>query len=82
MAPIAPQEELDDEEFIILLQANYGRALDAKYALNDGVLWSVFMHPLGELTDGQFTDGVEQVATLADNFGESYTSSNLLYGGR
>ena len=82
MAPIAPQAELDNTELIELLEANYGRALDAKYALNDGVLWSVFTHPLGELTDDQFTDCINQVATLADNFGASYASSDLRFQGR
>jgi len=82
MAPIAPQDELEEDDFVILLQANFGRALDAKFALNDGVVWSVFIHPLAELTEGQFHDAVEQVATLADNYGTSYASSNLSFGGR
>ena len=82
MAPVTPQNELDNDELVRLLEANYDRALDAKYALNDGVLWSVFTHPLGELTDDQFTDCIDQTATLADNFGDSYASSNLFFGGR
>jgi hypothetical protein len=40
------------------------------------------MHPLAELTEAQFRDGVEQVATLADNFGTSFASSNLSFGER
>ena len=82
MAPIAPQSELDGQDMVLLLEANYGRALDAKFALNDGVLWSVFIHPLAELTDDQFKDGIEQVATLADNYGTSYASSTLVFAGR
>ena len=82
MAPIAPQDELEEDDFIILLQANFSRALDVKYALKDGVLWSVYMHPLAELTERQFQDAVEQVATLADNYGGSYASSTLSFGGR
>jgi hypothetical protein len=82
MAPIIAEGDLDAEDLAILLGANFGRALDAKYALNDGVLWSVYMHPLAELTEAQFRDGVEQVATLADNFGTSFASSNLSFGER
>jgi hypothetical protein len=81
MAPIAPQSQFDSEELIFLLEANYDRALDAKFALSDGVLWSVFMHPLAELTAQQFKDCVQQVATLADNFGTTYASSNLYFTG-
>ena len=82
MAPIIGQGDLDAEDLEILLAANFGRALDAKYALNDGVLWSLYMHPLAELSEVQFADGVEQVATLADNFGGSFASSNLSFSGR
>lgn len=82
MAPVTSQTNLDAEETTFLLEANYDRALDAKYALSKGVLWSVFMHPLADLTDALFKDAVEQVATLADNFGGTYASSNLFFTGR
>lgn len=82
MAPIAPSDQLDEPLLVRTLQANYDRALDAKYAMSDGVLWSLFTHPLGELTDDQFKDAVQQVATLADNFGTSYTSTDLMFGGQ
>jgi hypothetical protein len=81
MTLIIAQEQLDKDELTRLLEANYDRALDAKYALSDGALWSVFTHPLKELTDEQFIGCVGQVATLADNFGSSYASGNLFFGG-
>lgn len=81
MTPITAQNELDKDILTILLEANYGRALDAKYALSNDTLWSVFTHPLAELTDEQFIGCVGQVATLADNFGSSYASGNLFFGG-
>ena len=81
MSPVAAQDQLDKDELIRLLEANFGSALDSKYALRDGTLWSVFTHPLAELTDEQFLDCMAQVANLADNFGRSYASSNLTFGG-
>ena len=81
MTPITAQDQLDKEEMTRLLEANYDRALDAKYALSDNILWSAFTHPLKELTDEQFIGCVGQVATLADNFGTSYASGNLFFGG-
>jgi hypothetical protein len=65
----------------VLLGANFDRALDARYASGRGYLWSVFLHPLSSLTDSEFLDGVEQVVTLARNYGTSYASSNLLFQG-
>ena len=81
MSPVAGQDQLDKAELIRLLEANFASALDSKYALRDGTLWSVFTHPLAELTDEQFLDCMAQVANLADNFGRSYASSNLTFGG-
>ena len=81
MSPVAPQDNLDADEMTRLLEANFGSALDAKYALRQGTLWSVFTHPLAELTDMQFLDCLAQVSNLANNFGRSYASSNLIFGG-
>lgn len=81
MSPVIAQSGLDAAELAKLLEANFASALDAKYALRDGLLWSVFTHPLGELTDEQFLDCTAQVANLANNFGGSYASSNLTFGG-
>ena len=81
ITPIAAQDQLDKDELTRLLGANFSSALDAKYALHDGALWSVFTHPLGELTDEQFLDCLAQVTNLANNFGSSYASSNLTFGG-
>jgi len=80
MTPVVSQNQLDNDELLRLLSANYDRALDAKYALAQDTLWSVFTHPLAELTDEQFIGSVGQVATLADNFGSSYSSGALFFG--
>ena len=41
---------------------------------------ALFIHPLSPLTEAQFIDGVSQVVTLAENYGTSYTSTNLVFG--
>lgn len=81
MTPVTATSELGIEELHHLLSANFDRALDSKYALSQGKLWSIFTHPLAELTDEQFIGCVGQVVTLADNFGGSYSSGNLFFGG-
>ena len=80
MTPVATQDQLNDADLVRLLEANFSSALDAKYALRDQTLWSVFTHPLGELSEEQFLDCAAQVANLANNFGDSYASSNLFFG--
>lgn len=81
MTPIVEESELGLEEMKIILAANYDRAIDAKFATAEGYLWALFNHPLRELSDAQFLDAVEQVKTLADNYGDSYSSSSIKFGG-
>ena len=80
MTPVVSSEDLSLEAMKTILTANFGRALDAKYAISQGVLWSVFMHPLRELCDEQFIDAALQVFNLADNYGSTYASSDLVFG--
>jgi len=80
MTPVVEESALSSEDLRVLLAANFDRALDARYAVARGYLWSVFLHPLTTLTDAQFL-GVEQVVKLAQNYGTSYTSSDLVFQG-
>ncbi len=81
VTPIVEAKLVDDELFRRMLQANYDSALDARYAVAQGVVWSVFIHPLGELTDRFFLSGVGQVVNAADTFGTTFSSGVLLFGG-
>lgn len=79
--PIAEQKEIGTEHLEKMLEANFHAALDAKYALYSGFVVSIFTHPLGELTPEQFRDAVKQVAIAGQNFGTTYSSTDLIFGG-
>jgi hypothetical protein len=64
----------------ILLEANFDRALDPKYSIYKGFLWSTYTHPLAELTVEQVRDALKQVVVLADNYGTTYTSTDMIFG--
>ena len=81
MTPILEEKDLEKEQYKVMLEANFDRALDAKYAVYEEIVWSVFTHPLAELTVEQLKDAMGQVATLAENFGTTYTSTSLVFGG-
>lgn len=81
MAPIAEEKDLETDQYKTMLEANFDRALDAKYAVFQGVVWSVFTHPLAELTVEQLKDAMQQVVNLSQNFGGSYTSTDFVFGG-
>lgn len=81
MSPVVEEKDLEKEHFKIMMEANFDRALDAKYALYDSIVWTVFTHPLEELTSEQFKDAMEQVVKLSETFGGSYTSTDFVFGG-
>jgi hypothetical protein len=81
MAPIGELEELDPDLMQRLLEANYDRALDAKYAMRGKEVWSVSVHPLATLAPDDFAGFIEQVVRLAKNTGSTYASSDLVFGG-
>lgn len=81
MAPVAAAEELEKPALYRALQANFDTALDARYAIAQGALWSAFIHPLGALDAAAFYAGFTQTVTLAATYGTTYSSSGLQFGG-
>ncbi|MEO0389094.1 MAG: hypothetical protein AAF281_16500, partial [Pseudomonadota bacterium] len=49
MSPIRPIDGLAAGELARMMQANFDTALDARYAIAQDTLWSVFIHPLSPL---------------------------------
>ena len=77
-----PTRKAEDLQLaLIALHSNFDRALDARYATQNGILWSAFIHPLESLTAKDVKSGLVQVRSLRKNTGTSYTSSELLFGG-
>jgi hypothetical protein len=81
MAGIIETDKLALEELSTLMEANFDRALDAKYAISDKILWAVYVHPLKELHEKQVTDALYQVYALVSNYGTTYTSTDMIFGG-
>lgn len=81
ITPIAEYASLTAEQLALAMAANFHTALDARYALSNGVLYSAYIHPLKSLTAQQVESAVAQVATLAQTFGSSYSSGALNFGG-
>jgi len=79
IAPIRETEGMDAPELTRCLEANFHTALDIKYAISDGVLWSAFIHPLAELNLAQAQDALQQVYTGVLTYGSSYSSSNISF---
>lgn len=81
ISPIIEREKLEEKQILNSLVANFHSALDVKYALSDEIIWSVFTHPLKELTDYQLEDAIKQVYLANKTFGSTYSSTNLVFPG-
>lgn len=80
VVPITSTDDLTAQQVQAMLVANFHSALDARYAVTDGTVVSVFVHPLSSLQENDFRSGLRQVANLANTFGTDYTSGELGFG--
>ena len=81
IVPVMPVGNAPKEFLLRLLKANFHSALDSRYAIANGLVWSTFLHPLKSLTDEQAAAALSQVIKLASTTGSSYSSSDLVFVG-
>jgi hypothetical protein len=81
MVPISDATLLNQALLTRLMQANFDSALDARYAIANDVLWGTFIHPLTSLDEKGFVSGLAQAIAVADNFGGSFSSGAVVFGG-
>ena len=79
MTPVADVKSLSTAVVERALQANFDTALDARYAIAHGLVWSVFIHPLPTLSERDFA--LRQVAAAAQSFGSTFSSGELYFQG-
>lgn len=80
VSPVLSAVQLSPEQVGNVLIANFHTALDARYAVTDGLLVAAFMHPLSSLQADDLRSALHQVVKLAENFGTSYSSEGLSFG--
>ncbi len=80
LIPVVEAEQLTGEQFSKMMIANFHTALDGRYAISNGVVYSVFVHPLSSLQENDFRSAVSQVKALATSFGTTYSSGTSVFG--
>ncbi|MEM9558442.1 MAG: hypothetical protein AAGC60_29590 [Acidobacteriota bacterium] len=80
ISPIVESERIDETMLLHAMEANFHSVLDARYAISSGLVWSVFLHPLSDLSGELLRSAVEQVAIARLTFGNEYTSGLLFFG--
>ena len=78
--PIAKVDDITAEDMAKMMIANFHTALDGRYAIGNGIVYSAFIHPLSSLHADDFRAAVVQVSSLAKTFGSTYTSGSSLFG--
>ncbi len=81
MVPIRSADGIGPEEMMRLMQANFDSTLDARYAVANGRLWGVFIHPLQALEREQFISGLVQTVNVAKTYGTLYSGGANVFGG-
>jgi hypothetical protein len=74
VCPVAEIKDVTSEQLKLAMEANFHTALDARYALSNEIVWSVFIHPLSDLSEDLFISAIEQVLYAAATFGKEYSS--------
>ncbi len=81
IAPIVKTTDLSKDELYRMMQANFDSALDARYAIAQGIVWATFLHPLSTLDSDDFVLGLGQTTNLVTSYGSSYSSGLLVFQG-
>ncbi len=80
ISPITASDHLDKDLLLDAMTANFHSALDVKYAITNKILWSVYIHPLKELTNEQVNSAISQVYYASKTFGTTFSSTALIFG--
>lgn len=81
LVPIASEDGLTPKDYARMMQANFDSALDARYAVANGKVWGVFIHPLSPLEKDQLISGIAQTVNIAQTYGGLYTGGAMQFGG-
>lgn len=63
--PVRNLEDVAPEELVEMLRANYAATMDLRFAVNRGVVWLLYLHPLSSLTERDALSAINQIARHA-----------------
>ena len=81
ISPVVSTGDITLNEYRAITEANFHLTLDARYASSNGVLYAAYIHPLSTLHTEELHSALRQVAALTKNYGTSYSSDELIFGG-
>ena len=79
ISPVLELKDVKEEQMVRMMEANFHTALDARYAVSDGVVYSAYIHPLSSLNESMIYSAIKQVSTLRNTFGTYFQSGELTF---
>ena len=79
MVPVAHADRSDVDLLWVLLIANYDRAVDAKYAVYEHLIWSTWSRRLSWSGAVDVECAIDDVVRLARNTGTTFATGNVVY---
>ncbi|MGE0487419.1 MAG: hypothetical protein AB7Q81_24930 [Gammaproteobacteria bacterium] len=73
-AHVTAADALDEALLRRVLEADFGSAVDARYAIGGTTLWSLYVDDLADVDAARFAAALAQIANLAASFGHEYAS--------
>ena len=74
MCAIVFRSDLKEDHLMKAMEANFYYTLDVKYALSSGIFFSVFMHPIEDLSEKLFLSALDQVVNAKRSFGSKFSN--------
>lgn len=79
---IANVRDVNDDVLLMAMEANFHSVLDARYAISNEIVWSIFVHPLSDLTPTLFDSAIGQVVIAHATFGGDFVSGAMIFPNR
>lgn len=79
ISPIIEVKDVPNSTLEKCMEANFHSALDARYAISDGLIWAAYIHPLKEHSKDQVISAVSQVYSCVLTYGTLYSSGELAF---
>ena len=79
MVPIARVDRTEVDLLWVLLLSNYDRALDAKYAIYEDLIWSTWSRRLSWSDAVEVEAAIQDVIRLARNTGTTFATGDVVY---
>ena len=79
ISPITTINKMTVAQMKKSMEANFHTSLDVRYSFSEGQLFGAYIHPLKELNESQFKEGLRQLFSIVKTYGTTYSGGELKF---